>query len=108
MSLPINVTPQAAEDAVSIAQHLAERSGYDTSDRFLEATTQAYRQLADMPGVGSPRDYGQKAQGLRLWPVPGFRNYLIFYTATETELRVLRVIHGAQNIEQIFSDPDED
>jgi plasmid stabilization system protein ParE len=68
------------------------------------ATT--YRQLAEMPGMGSPRDYGQDFSDLRVWPVPKFPKCLIFDPATETELTIIRVLHGAQNIAQIFSDPE--
>ena len=108
MSLRIQVTDQAATDAINIADYLAGRSSFNTSDRFLNATTQAYRQLADMPGMGAPRDYGQSFSGLRMWHVPKFPLYLIFYRATDTELTILRVLHGAQNVEQIFNPPDED
>jgi toxin ParE1/3/4 len=108
MSLKINVTTEAANDAISIAEFLAGRSSLNTSDKFLSATTQVYRLLADMPGLGSSRDYGQSFSGLRVWHVPNFPKYLIFYRATDTELTILRVLHGAQNITQIFSDPEED
>ena len=107
MSLKINVTVEATNDAITIAEFLAGRSSLNTSDKFLSATTQVYRQLADMPGLGSPRDYGQSFSGLRMWHVPKFPKYLIFYRAIETELIILRVLHGAQDIAQIFSDPEE-
>lgn len=54
MSLKINVTAEAANDAISIAEFLAGPSSLNTSDKFLSATTQVYRLLADMPGLGSP------------------------------------------------------
>ena len=73
MSLEIYVTDAATEDALAVAEYLAGQAGFDTSDKFLGATTQAYRQLAEFPGLGSPRDYGPQLPGLRLWPVPGFR-----------------------------------
>ena len=108
MSLTISVTAEATEDAITIAELLAGRSRFNISDRFLNATTQAYRRLAEMPGIGSPRNYGQNFSGLRMWHVPEFPKYLIFYRAIDTELTILRVLHGAQNIEQIFSDPEEE
>ena len=107
MSLKINVTDQATSDAIDIADYLVGQSSFNTSDRFLNATTQAYRQLAEMPGMGSPRDYGQNFSGLRMWHVPKFPTYLIFYRVADMEITILRVLHGAQNIGQIFSDPEE-
>jgi hypothetical protein len=40
MSLKISVTAKAIEDSIAIAEFLAERSGFNISDRFLNATTQ--------------------------------------------------------------------
>ena len=107
MSLKINVTAEATSDAISIAEFIAGRFSLNTSDKFLSATTQVYRLPADMPGLGSSRDYGQSFPGLRVWHVPKFPKYLIFYRATETELTILRVLHGAQDIAQIFGEPEE-
>lgn len=83
MSLTISVTAEATEDAITIAELLAGRSSFNTSDRFLNVTTQAYRRLAEMPGIGSPRNYGQNFSGLRMWHIPEFPKYLIF-TARST------------------------
>jgi plasmid stabilization system protein ParE len=102
MSLEIYITAKANEDAITIADYLAEKASLNTSDKFLQATTQAYRQLAEFPGMGSLRDYGPEFTGLRMWPVPKFLNYLIFYRATDTTLRIERVLHGAQSIRPMF------
>lgn len=58
MTLKIHVTAEAINDAIPIAEFLAGRSSLNTSDKFLSATTQVYRHLAEMPGLGSARDYG--------------------------------------------------
>ena len=58
--------------------------------------------------MGAPRDYGLEFPGLRMWRVPKFPNHLIFYQATEHQLIIRRVLHGSQNIEQIFRPVDED
>ena len=98
---------------MDVADYLAERGSLDASDRFLAATEAAFKKLAAMPGMGVFRDYGPEFSGLRMWPVPKFTKYLIFYTATEETLEVVRVLHGARNLPQIFNpqppDPaDED
>ncbi len=82
MSLKINVTAEAANDAITTAEFLAGRSSLNMSDKFLSATTRVYRLLADMPGLGSSRDYGQSFPDLRVRHVPKFPKYLIFYRAT--------------------------
>ena len=42
---------------------------------------------------------------IRQQSIKGFRKYLIFYRITESEIDILRVIHGARDIETIL---DED
>ena len=94
-------------DLIEIADYIAKGS-MNASDRFLQATEQAFKQLADMPGIGAIREYNNPTFiGMRMWPVPGFERYLIFYRATAERLDVLRVLHGARDLHAIFA-PDED
>ena len=82
--------------------YLAERS-VEVGLRFLRAVTQSLEDLALMPGIGARRDYhNPDLVGLRMSPVTRFENYLIFYLTTEDSIHVVRVLHGAQDIERIF------
>ncbi len=107
-SLIITRSPQARVDALDCAYYIAETASLDASDRFLAAIEAAYKRLAEMPGMGAPRDYGPAFPGLRMWRVPMFPKYLIFYQATEHQLIIRRVLHGSQDIETIFNPPGED
>ncbi len=92
----------ARQDLLNEAYFIAE-DNLDASDRFLHATEDAFRSLAALPGMGVQRDYKRPAlQGMRMWPVPGFEKYLIFYHATEDTLEIIRVLHGSQDIASIF------
>lgn len=74
------------------------------SVRFLEEAQKAFRLIADMPGIGTPRDYNNPAlPGMRMWPIPRFRKYLIFYLTTDETIEIVRVLHGSQHIQAIFS-----
>lgn len=101
--------PQASEDLIEIATYLYTVNPLsDASERFLSATERAFTQLAQMPGMGvayaSP--FGVAA-GLRRWPVPGFRNYLIFYRPTETGVNIVRVLHGSRDIAAALQEEDD-
>lgn len=59
--------------------------------------------LAALPGIGAIREHSKPSfAGMRMWPLPEFPKYLIFYRATDEELRVIRVLHGAQDPGSIF------
>jgi len=41
-------------------------------------------------------------QGIRVTTVKSFRNYLLFYRPTESDLEVLTIIHGARDLPGIL------
>lgn len=103
MSSEIIVHEEARFDVIDIAFAIAE-DNLEAADRFAEAIAAAYDRLAETPGIGAARDFGNpKLKGMRMWLVPGFSNYLIFYTSSESELRILRVLHGARDVERLFA-----
>jgi toxin ParE1/3/4 len=108
MSRKIIVHEEARYDVMESAYTIAQDS-LEAADRFAEAVDTAYKRLADMPGIGTTREYNNpKLRGMRMSPVPGFMKHLIFYRATDAELRVFRVIHGSRDIESIFKPDNED
>ncbi len=64
-----------------------------------------FRNLSDTPRIGTHVETANAAlTGLRRWRVPGFENHLIFYRVTEEAIEVIRVLHGARDIEGILSE----
>src|SRR5688500_2954342 len=75
----------------------------DAAKRFVAAAQKACHKLADMPGLGTERDFGNpKLAGIRSWPITGFENFLIFYVPTKSGINIVRVLHGAQDLDRIF------
>jgi toxin ParE1/3/4 len=90
---------------MEIALYLEARAGQTTADRFLDAAAAAFLDLAAMPLMGSlapgmPSQY----QDVRTWPVPRFRNYIIFYRPLSDGVEIMRVVHGARDIAGLFTD----
>jgi toxin ParE1/3/4 len=95
---------QAVQDIIAAALHIAE-DNVDAAERLMDATEMAIHRLSDMPGVGVAREIGSSRRSdLHSWPVPGFPNYLIFYRFSEDEVEIVRVLHGARDIDSIFDD----
>jgi toxin ParE1/3/4 len=92
------------------ADDLEDISAYNphAALRFLKAARRTVKQLAAMPGIGALRDYDNPALiGLRVMLVSGFRNYGIYYLTTSEAVIVLRVLHGARDLDRIFA-PEKD
>ena len=95
-------TPAARQDLVEIAVYIG-RENPDAASRFLAAAEDAFTRLARFPGMGPRRRLSDpKYEAVRFWPIKGFRKYLIFYTPTRRGIRVLRVLHGARDLGQVF------
>ena len=93
---------QAKRDLVELADYLDQRS-QALSDRFLEAVERTLTSLAGMPGLGAPYPLQNPAlQGLRHSAIQGFPNHIVFYLPTADGIDVVRVLHGARNIESIL------
>ena len=107
MRRQITRAPQARREIMQVADYFAEKSGYNISEKFLRAVDKMFWQIADMPGIGTLRDYDNpKFAGMRMLPIQKFSKYLIFYRTTETTIEILRVLHGARDLQAIFG-PDE-
>jgi toxin ParE1/3/4 len=92
--------PQAQEDLLDIWVRIAADSPFH-ADRFLDLLDDKMRLLADAPGIGRPR--AELSPGLRSLPVG---NYVIFYRQVGIAIEIVRVLHGARDIEALFDDDD--
>lgn len=102
MSLPAVTHVSAQRDLLAIFVYLGERN-LDAAERFLVAVEKDVALLSDMPRMGAMREFAsKKLHGIRSWPISGFGDYLIFYRPTPAAIEILRVIHGARDINAIF------
>ncbi|MDR3425055.1 MAG: type II toxin-antitoxin system RelE/ParE family toxin [Alphaproteobacteria bacterium] len=72
--------------------YVASEASEATAMRLLSKIENACRMLSEFPYSGTARK--QFAEGLRM-RIEG--NYAIYYTASETELVIVRVLHGARD-----------
>ncbi len=91
------LTEQAATDVDEIWEYVAENS-IDTADRIRVALYGAMQKLADMPGMGHRRlDFADDQH--RFWVVSP---YVIVYRQDTEPLQIIRVLHGARDIQSLF------
>jgi toxin ParE1/3/4 len=95
-------SPRARQDLAEIAEYLRQRSAR-AAHRFLHAVEDVCAKLADMPGMGGLYETADPSDpALRLWPVPGFPSYLIFYLETTRGIEVVRVLHGGRELHALL------
>jgi len=103
MLAPSFFTPQAWQDALEIAEYIGTDNP-EAAARFVPALEAACEKLAQLPGMGSVRHCGRKGlKGVRIMPVTGFENYLIFYAAVGTSIKVIRILHAARDFPTLFN-----
>ena len=95
----IHRRPGVDDDVFELAQYLIDRSD-DSARRFVDAVQKTLKDLAAMPGVGSPKQFRDPAlAAVRSWRVEGFPNYLIYYVPTGDGIDVFAIMHGARDVE---------
>ena len=72
--------------------------------RFVDAVDAAIELLAQHPEIGPAWRYGNPKHPTRYLLVPGFHNYLIFYRHEHAEVRLGRLMHGAQDLKDVLGD----
>jgi len=99
MSL-FRVTAQAEADLRAIWLYIAE-DNLKAADRLIDAVNRRYPVLAGFPALGRPRD--EIRAGVRSLAVG---NYVIYYRRIRGGVEILRVIHGARDVERLFATDD--
>jgi toxin ParE1/3/4 len=92
----IQQTLQAQADLTDIWQYIG-RNDEAAADRLLEMIDQKLILLSDSPYLGKER-FDLCAE-LRSFAV---KSYLIFYRPLNDGIEVIRVLHGARDIENLF------
>jgi toxin ParE1/3/4 len=109
VKLQVVETLLAVEERIAIAEYIGRRTSIEMARKFLRAMEAAYETLAEMPRIGSEREYrNPELKGLRMWPVPRFPNHLIFYIVSESKVEIIRVLHGARDIPTILELSDDE
>jgi toxin ParE1/3/4 len=85
-------------DLAEIWAYIAEDSRVHADD-FAALIDRKLRALARRPGIGRPRP--ELNQGLRSFAVG---RQVIFYLPLSDGIEVVRVLHGARDIEAVFED----
>jgi toxin ParE1/3/4 len=100
----VNKRPIVIRDLIEQATYIAQ-DNLEAAESFLVAAEETFQLLGRMTGIGKLcRFSNPQLLGIRQYPVKGFKNYLIFYRATDSEVEILRVLHGARDLKAILEE----
>ena len=96
MSLPVRFTQEAANDLEEIWTFIA-RDNPEAADRLNNEFALVLEMIASSPRMGRARD--ALRVGLRSHP---HGNYIIFYACRRDAIEVMRVLHAARDMTDLF------
>lgn len=92
--------PLAAVDILDIWDRIADDS-VAQADRWIDRLDEALDLLATQPLMGRARN--ELAANVRSFP---FGSYVVFYAPIEDGIDVVRVLHGARDIDAVFRESE--
>lgn len=99
----IVLTEAALNDILEQAAWYEEQSGLKLARRWEEAVTSVVLRIAVTPTAGAPCTFkAPELIGVRRVPVPRFPKHLVFYRLQKQQMVVLRIVHGARDLESLF------
>jgi len=95
--------PAVIEDDLPGIYAYIARDNPAAAERVLDAVAETFAQIAALPesGIVYP-SRNPRMKAVRLLPVNGFNNYLVFYRIEADAVRVLYVVHGARHLPRLF------
>ncbi|HEX8814961.1 MAG TPA: type II toxin-antitoxin system RelE/ParE family toxin [Terriglobales bacterium] len=93
----------AMADILDQADWYATQSGPLLGQRWEKAVTSAVSRLVRRPASGTPCAFRSPAlRGVRRTFVAGFPKHLLFYRFDDEQVLILRVVHGARDLDRLF------
>lgn len=93
----------AAADIIEQADWYETQSGRTLVRRWEDAVTSALTSVLRRPLTGTPCHFKTpELEGLRRVAIPGFPKHLLFYKADSGIVIVVRVFHGARDLDSLL------
>ena len=93
----------AAVDINEQADWYEEKSDSKLAEQWSKAVTSAVLRIMRNPRSGAPCRFGPtELHGVRRMSISGFPKHLVFYSVEDNDVLILRVLHGAQDLESLF------
>ena len=101
MTFRVIVRDRATQDLRQQANYILAMGNRDAAEKFLESAEYTFNQLATTPNIGKILQLPDILT-VRQWRLKNFKEYLVFYIVHEQQVEILRVLHGARDLENIM------
>jgi toxin ParE1/3/4 len=99
----LTVSEAAAADIIEQADWYQQQSGAQLAKRWETAVTSAVLRIMDQPRAGTISKFpDSELSDIRRVLILGFPKHLIFYQVRKSEILILRIVHGARDLESLF------
>jgi plasmid stabilization system protein ParE len=99
----LRLTDVAVSDIRDQADWYEQRSRHALARGWEKEVTAALIRIEKNPRSGAKCGFSaNELQGIRRMAIAGFPRHLIFYCAEEQEITILRVVHGARDLESLL------
>ena len=100
----ITLSEATAADILEQADWYEAHADPELAQRWERAVTSTLLRLVRVPNAGSRCNFkAAELRSTRRVAVLGFPRHLVFYQSQGDDLVVLRVVHGARDLESLFS-----
>jgi toxin ParE1/3/4 len=101
--LRLVLSDAAIADVVEQADWYTGQSGAALAKRWEKAVTSVLLRILKNPAAGTPCTFRPAGlRDVRRTTIRGFPKHLLFYKFQGTEVFILRVVHGARDLENLF------
>ena len=99
----IVLTDAAVNDILEQADWYRNQSGAKLASRWEQNVSSTLLRLAANPSAGALCSFKAiELAGVRRMPVPRFPKHLVFYRFRDQKIVILRIVHGARDLESLF------
>ena len=102
-SATLRLSDVAVSDVLEQSSWYEQRSGKALAERWEDAVTSSLIRILEHPNSGPSCGFRAKElQHIRRMSIQGFSRHLVFYLAESDVVLILRVVHGARDLESLF------
>ena len=106
MTRTVVARARAIEDLSQKVDFYKREVSVEAARKLYRAAVKTFALLAEQPGMGAPLVCAT-IPDLRRWRIAGFEKILIFYRYDEHNLYLIRLLHGARDLDNLLSDERE-